>query len=316
MTQIIKDIGVAVEELLNGEVVVLPTETVYGLSAYALNVDAVLKIFEIKKRPQFNPLIVHVLEMSDIEKYASDIPEEVYKLAEKFSPGPITFVLKKKEVIPDIVTAGLDTVAIRIPSHTLIRKVLKLSSIPVAAPSANIFGSISPTSPEDVLKELEGKVNFILDGGKCEVGIESTVVSFVEEEIKILRPGFITKEEIEEVIGREVSEGDVKNIRSPGLLKFHYAPTTPLYITENIADLKNVENKNTGIMDLSGYGDLRKLAANFFSLLRKFDESGYDYIITQKVEDKDLGIAINDRLGKASKGQVELINGNIKFTKK
>ena len=316
MTQIIKDIHVAVEELLKGEVVVLPTETVYGLSAYALDVNAVLKIFEIKKRPQFNPLIVHVLEMSHIEKYASEIPGEVYELAEKFSPGPITFVLKKKKVIPDIVTAGLDTVAIRIPSHPLICEVLKLSSLPIAAPSANIFGRISPTSPEDVLKELEGKVNFILDGGKCEVGIESTVVSFIEEEIKILRPGFVTKEEIEEVIEKKVSEGDVKNILSPGLLKHHYAPATPLYITESITDFNNVKDKNAGIMDLSGYEDLRKLAADFFSLLRKFDESGYDFIITQKVEDKDLGIAINDRLEKASKGKVELINGNLKFTEK
>ena len=316
MTKIIRDINIAVDELLNGEVVVLPTETVYGLSAYALNVNAVLKIFEIKKRPQFNPLIVHVLGMSDIEKYAIEIPGEVYLLVEKFSPGPITFVLKKKEVIPDIVTAGLDTVAIRMPSHPLIREVLKLSSIPIAAPSANIFGRISPTSTEDVLKELEGKVNYVLDGGKCEVGIESTVVSFVEEEIKILRPGFVTKEKIEEVIGREVSEGNVRDIRSPGLLKFHYAPVTPLYITENISDFKNVEDENTGIMDLSNYEDLRKLAADFFSLLRKFDESGYDFIITQKVDDKDLGIAINDRLEKASKGKVEMINGDLKFTEK
>jgi len=316
LTKIIKDINIAVEELLNGEVVVLPTETVYGLSAYALDIDAVLKIFEIKKRPQFNPLIVHVLGMSDIEKYASEIPKEVYELAEKFSPGPITFVLKKKKVVPDIVTAGLDTFAIRIPSHPLIREVLKLSSLPIAAPSANIFGRISPTSPEDVLKELKGKVNFILNGGKCEIGIESTVVSFVEDEIKILRPGFVTKAEIEEAIGKEVSVGDVKNILSPGLLKFHYAPLTPLYITENVSDLKNVENKNAGIMDLSGYGDLRKLAVDFFSLLRKFDESEYDFIITQKVEDKDLGIAINDRLERASKGKVELVNGNLKFTEK
>ena len=202
------------------------------------------------------------------------------------------------------------------PSHPMIRKVLKLSSLPIAAPSANIFGRISPTSSEDVLKELEGKVNYVLDGGKCEVGIESTVISFVEGEIRILRPGFVTKEEIEAVTGKKVFEGNTGDILSPGLLKFHYAPVTPLYLTESISNFERLEDRNAGILDFTSYEDLRKLAADFFSLLRKFDESGYDFIITQKVEDRDLGIAINDRLEKASKGIAELINGKLKFTEK
>ena len=221
MTQITKNIETAVEELINGQVVALPTETVYGLSANALVADSVLKIFEIKKRPQFNPLIVHVSNVTELEKYALNIPDDVYALAEKFSPGPITFVLKKKKIIRDVVTSGLDSVALRIPSHPMFREVLQISEIPLAAPSANMFGRISPTTAKEVMKELEGKVNYVLDGGKCKVGIESTVISFLDDRIKILRPGFITKENIENIIGKKVFRGKNTDITSPGLLKFH-----------------------------------------------------------------------------------------------
>jgi len=316
MTRITKNIKTAVEELIKGQVVALPTETVYGLSANALVADSVLKIFEIKKRPQFNPLIVHVLNVSEVKKYSLNIPDDVYTLAEKFSPGPITFVLKKKKIIPDVVTSGLDSVALRIPSHPMFREVLRVSEIPIAAPSANMFGRISPTTAKEVVKELKGKVNYVLDGGRCKVGIESTVISFLDEGIKILRPGFITKDDIEKTIGKKVSGGKNENIISPGLLKFHYAPVTPLYIVDNIKELKGLKNKNLGLLDFSNYIDLRKLASNFFSLLRKFDESNYDFIAAQKVSPEGLGIAINDRLEKASKGKIKLKNGELKIIKK
>ena len=316
MTRITKNIETAVEELINGQVVALPTETVYGLSANALVADSVLKIFEIKKRPQFNPLIVHVLNVSEIKKYSLNIPDDVYTLAEKFSPGPITFVLKKKKIIPDVVTSGLDSVALRIPSHPMFREILRASNIPIAAPSANMFGRISPTTAKEVLKELKGKVNYVLDGGRCKVGIESTVISFLYEGIKILRPGFITKDDIEKTIEKKISGGKNANIISPGLLKFHYAPVTPLYIIDNIKELKGLKNKNVGILDFSNYKDLRKLASHFFSLLRKFDESSYELIVAQKVSHEGLGIAINDRLEKASKGKIKLKNGKLKIIKK
>ena len=316
MTRITKNIKTAVKELLSGQVVALPTETVYGLSANALIADSVLNIFEIKKRPQFNPLIVHVLNVSELEKYSLNIPDDVYALAETFSPGPITFVLKKKIIIPDVVTSGLDSVALRIPSHPMFREVLQASGIPIAAPSANMFGRISPTTAKEVMKELNGKVNYVLDGGRCKVGIESTVISFSEEGIKILRPGFITKEDIENIIGKHVSGRKNTNIISPGLLKFHYAPSTPLYIVDDLKALKGLKNKNIGILDFSNYTDLRNLASNFFSLLRKFDESNYDFIAAQKVSPKGLGIAINDRLEKASKGKIKFKNGELKIIKK
>lgn len=301
MTKIIKDIDIAIKEIISGNIVGLPTETVYGLGANALNENAVLKIYETKDRPKFNPIIVHVYETGDFEKYATDIPDEVYKLADKFSPGPITFVLKKRNNIPDIVTAGNDSVGLRIPSHQIFREVLKETTLPIAAPSANRAGKISPTSAEDVLKELDGKINYILDGDRCEIGIESTVISFIDDEIKILRSGFVTKEEIEKVIGR-ISDRVPQEIISPGLLKKHYSPVTPLYIVDDFAEIKNTENKKIGVLDFTKYGNEKEIALNLFSDLRKLDEGNFDFIICKKVEDKGLGAAINDRLERASTG--------------
>ncbi len=295
---------------MNGNIVGLPTETVYGLGANALDENAVLKIYETKDRPKFNPIIVHIYNKEDLEKYAAEIPDEVYKLAEKFSPGPVTYVLKKKNNIPDIVTAGNDSVGLRIPSHKIFREVLKETSLPIAAPSANRSGKISPTSAEDVLKELDGKINYILDGGRCDIGIESTVISFIDNEIKILRHGFVTKEEIEEVIGKvvESNENNTDKITSPGLLKNHYAPSTPLYIVDDFEILKEYENKNTGVLDFGIYNDNKEIALNLFSDLRKLDEKNFDFIVCKKVKDEGLGIAINDRLERASLGHLKLFN--------
>jgi len=318
MTEITKNTDIAVKEILNGNVVALPTETVYGLGANGLKKRAVLKIFEIKRRPSFNPLILHVFEIADIEKYAKNIPDEVYMLADKFSPGPLTFVLPKKKIVPDIVTAGLESVAIRLPAHKKFREVLKETGVPIAAPSANMFGKISPTTAKDVYKELSGKINYVLDGGKCKIGLESTVLSFVGNKINILRPGYITKKDIEKVIGNKFSDkSSNKNekILSPGMLKSHYAPSTPLYIIEDIALANNLKNK-FGVVDLLKYKNLRTVAYNLFEEFRKIDNPKYEFALIQKVEESGLGIAINDRIEKASIGNIIFVSGNLKFRKK
>lgn len=310
MTRIITNTDIAVNEILEGSIVAVPTETVYGLAANALNENAVMKIFEAKERPVFNPIIVHIFSADDFEKYGKDIPDNVYKLADKFSPGPITYIVKKKSIIPDIVTSGNDSVGLRIPSHELFREVLKLSDVPVSAPSANRFGRISPTSAEDVLKELNGRVNFILDGGRCSVGIESTVVSFLDDKVRILRHGFITGEQIEKVTGKLYEENNA-GIISPGLLKSHYAPVTPLYISENAGQVLKQSDRNLGLLDFSKYIDAGETALNLFSDMRKLDEEKHEFIICMKVEDKGLGAAINERLEKASSGEINFKDGKI-----
>lgn len=313
MTEITKKIALAVSEILKGNVVALPTETVYGLGANGLNKNAVLKIYEVKKRPHFNPLILHIYSLDDLKKYAKHIPDKVYKLAESYSPGPITYVLEKKSIIPDIITAGLDSVAVRFPSHKMFRSVLKESGVPIAAPSANMFGRISPVTARDVYKELKGKINYILDGGKCEVGIESTVISFLEGKIKILRPGYITQSDVEKVIGlklenqRKKRTAKGKKYLSPGMLKSHYAPLTPLYVVEDLSSLTKISKKNFYHIDLSVYKNLKSIASNLFKEFRKADEKKYDFITIQKVENTGLGIAINDRIEKASSGRIDMI---------
>ncbi|MCX6164865.1 MAG: L-threonylcarbamoyladenylate synthase [Ignavibacteriae bacterium] len=324
MTEITKKVDIAVSEILKGNVVALPTETVYGLGANGLNKNAVLKIYEVKKRPHFNPLILHIYSIDELKKYAKHIPDEVYKLAECFSPGPITFVLEKKSNIPDIITAGLDSVAIRFPSHKMFRRVLKESCVPIAAPSANMFGRISPVTARDVYKELKGKINYILDGDKCEVGIESTVISFLNDRIRILRPGFVTSKDIEMVIGRSLFENrkwNKENCKSkysfikgnkylsPGMLKNHYAPNTPLYIVKDLNLLTKISKQDFYHIDLSKYKNLKSIASNLFKEFRKADEKKYDFITIQKVENTGLGIAINDRIEKASSGNIETISG-------
>lgn len=298
MTLITKDIDTAVKELLSGNVVGLPTETVYGLGADALNDKAVLKIYETKERPAFNPVIVHVYDIESMGKYSVNIPDEAYKLAEKFSPGPVTFVLRKRNNIPDIVTAGNDTIGLRIPSHPVFREVLKETDLPIAAPSANRAGRISPTSAEDVMSELKDRINFILDGGKCRIGIESTIISFTGEYPEILRHGFVTKEDIENVIGK-TKEYHSGKIISPGQLKSHYAPSTPLICEDDLLK-EDVSDKKTGKLDLSKYSDYKEIALNLFSDLRKMDEQNFDLIVWKKLKDEGLGIAINDRLSRAS----------------
>ncbi len=298
MTQIITDIKSAASEILQGNIVGIPTETVYGLGANALNQDAVIKIFEAKERPRFNPLIVHLRDKNDLEKYAEEIPESFLRLYEKFSPGPITYVLKKKKIISDIVTAGNETVAVRFPSHKIFRELLAIVKVPIAAPSANRFGRISPTSSEDVVKEMDGKIKYVLEGGSSDVGIESTVVDLSGETPVVLRHGYISEKEIESIIGKTGGRKSDK-INSPGMLLNHYAPQTPLVIVEHLSELDKYEGKNYGILDLNKYSDLKEAAKHIFSDLRKLDEKGFEMILAAKVKDEGIGIAINDRLEKA-----------------
>lgn len=315
-TSIIYDTDLAAFEIIKGNVIGLPTETVYGLGADAENPIAVLKIYKTKNRPSFNPLIVHVKDIEDIIKYSVEVPSVVYDLVDAFSPGPITYIVPRNNLIPDIVTADMYSVAMRIPSHELFREVLIKSGKPIAAPSANMFGKVSPTTADDVLNDLDGKINYVLEGGKCSIGIESTVLSFKEDEIIILRPGFITKEQIEKVVNKKVAIFDGTNAlpESPGMLKNHYAPNTPLYLTSDIDHFKNIPN--IGIVDLNLYGYLELSALNLFSELRKADEGNFDYIVAKEVDNAGLGFAINDRLHKASQGYAEFINGKIIFKKK
>jgi L-threonylcarbamoyladenylate synthase len=277
-----------------------------------LNENAVVKIYEAKDRPRFNPMIVHIYDADELNKYGDEIPQDVYKLSEKFSPGPITYIVRKKNIIPDIVTSGNDSVGLRIPAHNSFREVIKLSGVPIAAPSANRSGMISPTSAEDVLKELSGKANYILDGGKCEIGIESTVISFLNNDVKILRHGFVTKEEIEKVIGKipdNKSDSKSDKIISPGLLKSHYAPKTPFYIAQNSEEVKRLTSGKTGFMDFSKFKNKKEIALKLFSEMRKLDEQAFEMIVGEKVDDTGLGTAINDRLERASSGTIEIKNG-------
>jgi L-threonylcarbamoyladenylate synthase len=316
MTEITKNVDIIVKEIMDGNVAAIPTETVYGLGANALNENAVVKIYEIKERPAFNPLIVHIFGMENIYKYADDVPEKAMKLMECFSPGPISYVLKKKDVIPDIVTAGRDTVAVRFPWHPMFIEVLKQIDVPVSAPSANKSGRISPTSAEDVMRELNGKIGYILDGGRCTIGIESTVVSFDNEDVSLLRPGYITKEEIEGVVGKineDLPDSGSGRI-SPGLLKHHYAPATDLYLTDNPQKIMDLSDGKAAFLDFGKYRDAKEIAVNLFSDIIDLDERGYEFIVAAKVENSGLGLAINDRLEKASSGYVNAVARKLKFT--
>lgn len=311
-----KNIDLAAELLLKGSLVAIPTETVYGLAANALNEKAVLSIFEAKQRPFFDPLIIHVPTIESIEKYAQLTDLRLQKLAKAFWPGPLTLLLPKKESIPDLVTSGLATVAVRIPNHILSLELLKKINIPLAAPSANPFGYVSPTQPAHVNSQLGDKIAYILDGGPCEVGLESTIVGIEDYTVCVFRLGGLALEEIEKVIGKtELRINNSSNPVSPGQLKSHYAPKKPLYIGDlkqlieknkgkKIAIIcfgeENIEGKDIIVFDLSKNKNLKEAAINLFKFLRLADESDADIVLCQEVSDTGLGRAINDRLRRAA----------------
>ncbi len=314
-----ENIKLAGSIIKNGGLVAFPTETVYGLGADALNPYAVAKIFEVKNRPKFDPLIVHISKINWLEKLTEKIDERALKLIEKFWPGPLTLVLPKSELVPDIVTAGLKSVAIRMPSHPVALALIESAETPISAPSANPFGYISPTTADHVEKQLGDKIDLILDGGKCPIGVESTVLSLLDEPT-ILRPGGLPIEEIEKVIGKVKIQTKSEKILSPGQLQTHYSPRTPVKIFSSIEEIFDKKIDNAGILLFKKYdfeikakhveilsenGDLVEAASNLFSALHRLDEAGVDVIYAQEVPEVGLGIAIMDRLRKASGRKIE-----------
>jgi L-threonylcarbamoyladenylate synthase len=303
----------AADLLKAGEIVGIPTETVYGLAANALSGDAVIKIFEAKNRPFFDPLIVHCKNIDDIDEYVTRIPKWAEMLAGVFSPGPITFLLPKRESIPDIVTSGLERVGIRIPSHPMLHDLLSQLDFPLAAPSANPFGYISPTTAQHVYDQLAGKIPYILDGGQATVGVESTIVGEEDSKVIIYRLGGVSVEQIEEVVGKTQLRVSSSMPAAPGSLDSHYAPRTPFHIFTDRNFLPR--DKNIGLIlfrdvfefvsksnqrILSNRGDMIEAGKNLFAYMRELDSFGYDAIYAEVVPDEGLGRAINDRIKRAS----------------
>jgi L-threonylcarbamoyladenylate synthase len=333
-------IDAAAGALAHGDPVALPTETVYGLASDALRDDAVLKIFEAKERPFFDPLIVHLPNREWLERVA-EIPEESRPLVEaliaRFWPGPLTLVLPRRPIVPDLVTAGLETVAVRMSAHPIFAQIIERFGKPLAAPSANRFGRISPTAAAHAHSELAGRIPLIIDGGPTEHGIESTIISIEGKRLRLLRAGPVTPREIAETqtklrrtervqdAGEEdleflaqVEESLLLKPQAPGQLKSHYAPRTPLALVDDAAKWngdsagslwgllgmrprKNVDYGGFSRVEwLSPSGDLREAAAALFARLRRLDEAGLDGIIAERIAEEGLGIAIMDRLRKAS----------------
>ncbi len=305
------------EIIRNGGVVAFPTETVYGLGADAFNPIAIARVFEIKNRPYFDPLIVHIADLNEMSRLVIDIPHSAEKLIKRFWPGPLTIIVLKKEEVPDIVTAGLPTVAIRMPRHPIALQLIREARRPIAAPSANPFGYVSPTTAEHVCEQLGNRVDLILDGGPCEVGLESTILSFSGEKPRLLRPGGLPLEEIVSVIGGvDTSPVEEEKPSSPGRLPRHYAPRTPIVIEGWQENLEAYQNKKMGLLAfrevnvsfpfhhvevLSPRGDLREAAANLFAAIRRLDALNLDLILAETVPEVGLGRAIMDRLRRASK---------------
>lgn len=316
-TEIGNDIAAAAEYLNAGELVAIPTETVYGLAANALNEDAVLKIYAAKNRPQFNPLIMHVASFEQAKPYIKDISAEAEQLATAFWPGPLTMLLNKAQTVPDLVTAGSQRVAIRVPNHPLTLQLLSQLDFPVAAPSANPSGYVSPTTAQHVYEGLHEKIPYILDGGACGVGVESTIVGWNENnELELYRLGGIAIEEIEQVIGKKIKHHKkiTDNPNTPGQLKSHYATHTPLYlgtINELLQEfagrkilLINFQHYHPSIAKeqqllLSPNGDTGEAAKNLFRVLREADQLQADVILAEYLPEEGLGRAVNDRLERA-----------------
>ena len=316
--------------LQQGEIVALPTETVYGLAADAFNPAAVAKVFAAKERPAFDPLIVHIAARGDLKSVAivpDDVADTVSKLTGRFWPGPLTLILPRHPDVPDIVTSGLPTVAVRQSAHPVFRAINKALGRPLAAPSANRFGSISPTSASAVIKELGGRIPLVIDAGACSEGVESTIISIEPREgkkpiLRLHRAGPVIKEQLQE-FGRVEKVRDVAGqvLHAPGQLASHYAPRTPLVLLESPADFHPEEGKRYGLLSYTGEDDgpyvglhdwecveslspgsgkLAEAAIRLFFVMRRLDEAGLDAIIAEPVSETGLGVAIMDRLRRAS----------------
>ena len=312
------DIKKAKKALKKNKLVAIPTETVYGLAGNAYDESALVEIFKLKNRPFYNPLIVHIRSASSISDVAIDIPESAMILAEKFWPGPLTLVLKKQPHISDLITAGKDTVAVRVPNHTVALALLDKLDFPLAAPSANPFGSISPTNADHVFNYFGGKLEVILDGGECEKGLESTIIGFENNQPVLYRHGSISSEEIEKITGKlSTITNSEKTPNAPGMLSRHYAPNTATYLTNNVVELiKCFKGKRIGILVfknqingkgiihkeiLSKSGDLNEAAKNLYAAMHRLDENNLDVIIAERLPDIGLGKTMNDKLERATK---------------
>jgi L-threonylcarbamoyladenylate synthase len=304
------EIGEAARALRQGKLVAFPTETVYGLGGDATSDRAVAAIFAAKGRPSFNPLIIHVSNIAEAARYA-DLPPKAQAVARAFWPGPLTMVLPRRRDcrISLLATAGLDSVAIRVPAHEIAQMLLTMTGLPLAAPSANPSGRLSPTSADHVLAELGDKAEFVIDGGPCPVGLESTVLSLLDERPRILRPGAVTAEALSELLHEPVEvEGSTEDAlapRSPGRLLSHYAPSLPVRLNAAAAEpgealLGFGPTAPHEALNLSPTGDLQEAAANLFAMLRRLDDSQYRAIAVMPVPETGLGIAINDRLRRAA----------------
>lgn len=302
--------------LRQGKLVGIPTETVYGLAGNALDAEAVVNIFETKGRPRFDPLIVHVSSWTSALAYVRDVPHVAEELARRFWPGPLTLLLPRQEVIPDIVTAGLDRVGIRCPDHPMTQELLTSLTFPLAAPSANLFGYVSPTTAAHVQHQLGRKIPYILDGGPCRVGVESTIVGWEDGQATVYRLGGITVEQVESVAGPVIVQSHSSSRpQAPGQLAKHYAPSKPFYLGDIDRLISSQGLKKPGILSfrderkgwsnvfvLSRTGDLHEAARNLFHHLRELDHQDIDGVVAETVPDKGLGRAINDRLKRAAAG--------------
>lgn len=311
----------AVSVLQSGGVVGIPTETVYGLAARADNPSAIAQVFAAKDRPFFDPLIVHLAHPEDINLVAASVPPLAHKLIARFWPGPLSLVLPKKPIIADLVSAGLPTVAVRCPSHPLAREIIANSGFPLAAPSANLFGQISPTSAAAVWQQLQGRIAGVVDGGNCTVGVESTIVAFWEDQVVLLRPGGIALEDIEATIGpvqvgAKIASGN-QGLPAPGVLPSHYAPQKPLLLYKSASDLPLDPDwrgktavlvwQNTAAptgfhtcQALAPTGALTEAAANLYAYMRRLDSLPVERIAAVSLPETGLGRAINDRLFRAA----------------
>jgi len=306
--------------LRNGGTVIFPTETVYGLGANALDPNAVKKIFIAKGRPSDNPLIVHIDAFEKIYDLVEAVPENAKKLADAYWPGPMTLILKKKSIIPNEVSAGLDTVGIRIPRDKIARRLIELAGVPVAAPSANLSGSPSPTTFSHVMNDMYGRVDVIIEGENAEVGLESTVIDVTGDIPTVLRPGGITPDMIKSVCGDVIIDKKIdganegEKVKSPGMKYRHYSPKAEVYlvnkeeIDNKIAEINDkkillliTEERKYNIDSIVMGKDLEEIAKNIFGLLRKSDEEGYDVVIIEKVKEEGIGLAIMNRLKRAAK---------------
>ena len=329
------DLPLAAEIIRRGGLVGIPTETVYGLGANGLDAEAVSHIFEAKGRPQDNPLILHITDVSWLERYCKDIPLTAYKLAEAYWPGPMTMILPRKDMVPDAVTAGLDTVGMRCPSHPLCHELIRLADVPIAAPSGNTSGRPSPTTADHMWEDMDGKIDAIVDGGPCSVGVESTIIDLTCTPPRLLRPGGISLEQLQAVLGpvdvdpavtRLLSAGEKP--KAPGMKYRHYAPKAPVtvvsgdpetaaeYIAAHAAPADGVIcfdefmplfTSRTGtrpVMDLGPAGDKEEQARHIFDALRSFDHTQVAAIWAQCPDTEGIGLAIANRLNKAAGFQI------------